>query len=116
MINVKITNNLDKLVNRLDKVNIEIQTAFSEVAMSKGDFIRTELNDRYENLFEGSEIDFVPGESSMRVTITFAGKNYWKFVNGYKFNLDEMYGVVNTLISNIVKESISNSLRGESIG
>ena len=52
----------------------------------------------------------------MRITITFAGKNYWKFVNGYKFNLDEMYGVVNTLISDIVKESISNSLRGESIG
>jgi hypothetical protein len=116
MINVKITNNLDKLINRLDKVNIEIQTGFSELAMSKGDFIRTELNDRYENLFEGSQIDFVPGESSMRITITFAGKNYWKFVNGYKFNLEEMYGVVNELVLGTVKENLSKSLRGDSIG
>lgn len=116
MINVKINNNLDKLVNKLDKINIEIQTGLSEIAMSKGDFIRNELNDRYENLFDGAGIDFIPGESSMKIVITFAGKNYWKFVNGYKFNLEEMYGVVNSLVSDIIKENINNSLRGNQVG
>jgi translation elongation factor EF-G len=116
MINLKINNNLDKVINKLDKVNIEIQTAFSEVAMSKGEFIRTALNDRYENLFEGADISFAPEQYGMKVNIVFAGKNYWKFVNGYKFNMQEMHGMVNTLVADIVKESLNNSLRGNSIG
>lgn len=116
MIEIKIKSNLDKVSNALDKIGLEMQSALGEIAMSKGEFIRTELNDRYENLFDGADISFVPEQSGVRVNIIFAGKNYWKFVNGYKFNLEEMYGVVNSLIADITRESIANSLRGNSIG
>jgi hypothetical protein len=115
MIDIKINNNLDKIINKLDKVNIEIQTAFSEIAMSKGEFIRTALNERYENLFDGADISFAPDQSGMKVNIIFAGKNYWKFVNGYKFNMQEMHGMVNTLVADIVRETLTNSLRGNPV-
>lgn len=116
MIDVKINNNLNKIADRLDKVSIEIQTAFGEVAMSKGEFIREALNDRYENLFEGADIRFAPEQSGLKIDIIFAGKNYWKFVNGYRFSLQEMHGIVNSLVTDIVKDSIGRSLRGDVLG
>ena len=58
----------------------------------------------------------VQNDSGMRVSIVFADKNYWKFVNGYKFNLDEMHGMVNGLISDIVKDSLKKSIGGGVLG
>jgi len=112
MINIKIKNNLDKIINKLDKVNIEIQSSFSEVAMSQGEFIKNALNEQYSDLFEGSDITMVPDTDGLRINIKFEGKNYYKFVNGYKYDLQEMAGFVNGLVTEVISASIRASLSG----
>jgi hypothetical protein len=116
MINIKVKNNLDKIINNLDKVNIEIQSSFSEVAMSKGDFIKNSLNEQYSDLFEGSDITMVPDTDGLRISIRFEGKNYYKFVNGYRYDLQEMASFVNGLVTNVISASIKTSLSGRENG
>ena len=78
MFKVQVVNNLPKVIDRLDMLNINIQSAVAEAVSSSEYEIKNLFDTQY---FENTEIEIIPEGDGIAINIKNLGEDYYYYQN-----------------------------------
>jgi len=112
MVKIKVTENLQQIINKIDRIPIVIESSIAEAFMGSEQFIRQSILDEYGDVFTNYTI---ATNQDLSMNIYLDSIEIWKYqrVTGDSFeNLQE--SIINCVINN-VRNNVSKNVGG-SIG
>jgi hypothetical protein len=102
MFKVKVENNLNAVLNKIDMLKINIESAAADAVMSADSEIKDVFNNEY---FENTEIEMTPSVDGLEINIKNLDEDYYYYQNTTGNSYYDL--------GNKVKEVISNKLKSK---
>jgi len=103
MFKVQVTNNLSKIVDKLDMININIQSAVAEAVSSSQAEVKSLFDTSY---FEKTEIEISPSADGVTMDIKNLDEDYYYYQN----TTGGLYSDIGLKIKQVLTNRIKNQL------
>lgn len=107
MFKIHVVNNLPNIVDKLDMLNINIQSAVADAVMSAEPEIKNLFDSQY---FENTEIEIIPSVEGIGVHIKNLEEDYYYYQNTTGSSYYDIGVKAKEIIANKVKEKFGTNL------
>lgn len=107
MFKVQVVNNLSGVMNKIDMLKINIQSAAAEAVMSANEEVRNVFDNQY---FENTEIQMTPGIDGIEINIKNLDEDYYYYQNETGGSYYDLGVKVKEIISNKLKSKFGRAL------
>jgi hypothetical protein len=101
---IKVTGSLQPLLNKVEKIPVEIQSAVAEAMMASEQGIMDVLNSEYQGIFENVQID-VNENPGISIVVDNSDVYYYKNATGSDF--DSLVETIKNVVNKNLDESIA---------
>ena len=106
---IKITGNLQPILNKIEKFPIVIEAAVAESLMASESSIRQNIFDEYGDIFQDYTIET---NEDLSINITLNQKDLWHYQNVTGNSFENIKESIRNCVSQNIKNSLSKNIGG----
>jgi hypothetical protein len=106
---IRVSGDLQPLINKVEKLPIEIQSAVAEAMMASEQGIYSILSSEYSGIFQDFEIE---ASSDLSINITLNKGDVYHFQNATGSGIDYLLEPIKNVVNQNLNESIAKCMGG----
>lgn len=106
---IRVSGNLQPLINKVEKLPVEIQSAVAEAMMASEQGVYNILSSEYSGIFQDFEIE---AGSDLSINITLNKGDVYHFQNATRTDISSLLEPIRNVVNQNLNESIAKCMEG----